>query len=157
MISPSHKNSTKLKWLKDQKQNGMEKQHTQCITNGHANIVVEVMCPGSVQHMEKHVLVMGRWATSRRYAGVGGTAWFHEVGIEMAQESQEEEIETVSINSIYLNKNQLLITAHLKTQVGKTTIEVPYKIDTGSEGNLIPLYISESCSKICWRNRKKGP
>ena len=26
-------------------------------------------------------------------------------------------------------------------QVGKTTLEVPYKIDTGSEGNLMPLYI----------------
>ena len=29
----------------------------------------------------------------------------YEVEIEMAQESQEEEIETVSINSVYLNKN----------------------------------------------------
>ena len=29
----------------------------------------------------------------------------HEVEIEMAQESQEEEIETMSINSIYLNRN----------------------------------------------------
>ena len=48
----------------------------QCITNGHANIVVEVMCPGSVQHMEKHVQVAGKWATSKRYAGVGGTTWF---------------------------------------------------------------------------------
>ena len=50
----------------------------------------------------------------------------HEVEIEMVQEPQEEGIETVSINSICLNKNQLLITAHLEMQVGKTTIEVPY-------------------------------
>ena len=65
----------------------------------------------------------------------------HEVEIEMVQDPQEEEIETVSINSIYFNRNQSLITAHLKMQVGKTTIEVPYKIDTSSEGNLMPLYI----------------
>ena len=26
-------------------------------------------------------------------------------------------------------------------QEGKTTLEVPYKIDTSSEGNLMPLYI----------------
>ena len=52
----------------------------------------------------------------------------------MVQELQEEEIETVSINSVYLNKNQLPITAHLEMQVGKTTVEIPYKIDTGSEG-----------------------
>ena len=43
----------------------------------------------------------------------------HEVEIEMVQEPQEEGIETVSINSIYLNKNRLLITAHLEMQVGK--------------------------------------
>ena len=65
----------------------------------------------------------------------------HEVEVEMTPEPQEEEIETVSINSLYLNRNRSLITAHLKMQVGKTTIEVPYKIDTGSEGNLMPLYI----------------
>ena len=65
----------------------------------------------------------------------------HEVEVETAPELQEEELETVSINSLYLNKNCSLITAHLETQVGKTTIEVPYKIDTGSEGNLMPLYI----------------
>ena len=65
----------------------------------------------------------------------------HEVEIEMVQEPQEEEIETVSINSVYLNKNQSLITAHLEMQVGETTLEIPYKIDTGSEGNIMPLYI----------------
>ena len=65
----------------------------------------------------------------------------HEVGIDMVQEPQEEELETVSINSVYLNKSQSLITAHLETQVGKTTVEILYKIDTGSEGNIMPLYI----------------
>ena len=71
----------------------------------------------------------------------------HEVEVEMTPELQEEEIETVSINSIYLNRNHSLITAHLKTRVGKTTIEVPYEIDTGSEGNLMPLYIFKKVFK----------
>ena len=66
----------------------------------------------------------------------------------MAQELQEEEIETVSINSVYLNKNQSLITARLEMQVGKTTVEIPYKIDTGSEGNIMPLYIFKKLFKI---------
>ena len=65
----------------------------------------------------------------------------HEVEVEMAPELQEEEIETVSIMSLYLNKNHSLITVHLEKQVGKTTIEVPYKIDTSCEGNLMPIYI----------------
>ena len=66
----------------------------------------------------------------------------HEVEVEIMPELQEE-IETVSINPIYLNRNHSLITVHLKMQGGKTTIEVPYKIDTGSEGNLMPLYIQK--------------
>ena len=64
----------------------------------------------------------------------------HEVEVEVMPELQEDR-ETVSINSIYLNRNLSLIIAHLKMQVDKTTIEVPYKIDTGSEGNIMPLYI----------------
>ena len=65
----------------------------------------------------------------------------HELQVKMAQDSQDEEIETVSINWIYLNKNRSLITGHLKMQVGKNTVEIPYKIDTGSKGNIMPLYI----------------
>ena len=65
----------------------------------------------------------------------------------MVQEPQEEEIETVGINSVYLNKNQSLITAHLEMQVGKTTVEIPYKIDTGSEGNIMPLCIFQKLFK----------
>ena len=75
----------------------------------------------------------------------------HEVEVETMPELQEEEIETVSINSIYLNRNHLLITAHLKMHVGETTIEVPYKIDTGSEDNFMPLYIFKKLLKIYQR------
>ena len=80
----------------------------------------------------------------------------YEVEVEMMPELQEEEIETVSINSIYLNRNHLLITAHLKMQVGKTTIEVPYKIDTSSEGNLMPLYIFKTLFKNMPEEQLKG-
>ena len=69
------------------------------------------------------------------------------VGIEMVQEPQEKEIETVSINSVYLNRNWLLITAHLEMQVGKTTVEIPYKFDMGSEGNIMSFYIFKKLFK----------
>ena len=65
----------------------------------------------------------------------------HESQVKMVQDSQDEEIETGSINSINLNKNQSLIIVHLETKVGKNTVEIPYKIDTGSERNIMPLYI----------------
>ena len=71
----------------------------------------------------------------------------HELQVEMVQDSQDEEIETVSINSIYLNKNWSLITACLEMQVGKNTVEIQYKIDTGSEGNIMPLYIFKKLFK----------
>ena len=65
----------------------------------------------------------------------------HEVEIEVGPDSQEEYIEIVSINSLYLNKKWSLITANLEMQVGETALEIPYKINTGSEGNFMPLYI----------------
>ena len=47
----------------------------------------------------------------------------------------------MSIDLVHLNKNQLVITVHLETHAGKSTVEVPYKIDMGIEGNIMPLYI----------------
>ena len=80
----------------------------------------------------------------------------HAVKIEVAPEPNEEDIETVSINSIYLNRNQSLITAHLKMQVGKTATEIPYKIDTGSEGNIMPLHIFKKLLKNKPEEQLKG-
>ena len=80
----------------------------------------------------------------------------HEVEMEMVQGPQEEVIETVSINSVYLNRNWMLITAQLEMQVDETTLEVPYKIDTSSEGNLMPLYIFKRLFKIMSVEQLKG-
>ena len=62
-----------------------------------------------------------------------------EVEVEASQEF--DEIDEVSINSVYLNNKWLLITADLEMQVSKNIVKILYKIDTGSEGNLLPLYI----------------
>ena len=55
--------------------------------------------------------------------------------------SGNDEIEDVSINSVYLNNKWSLITTDLEMQDSKNTVKIPYKIDTGSGGNLMPLYI----------------
>ena len=55
-----------------QKPNVIWKQHTQCITSSYVGIVVGIMHPGSAQPMEKCAPDVGKWATSRRYAGVRG-------------------------------------------------------------------------------------
>ena len=71
----------------------------------------------------------------------------HEVEVEECQE--ECKIEEVSINLVYLNNKQSLITAQLETQVSDNVLKIPYKIDTHSEGNLMLLYIF----KKLFRNR----
>ena len=60
---------------------------------------------------------------------------------EAIQENTGNNFETVSINSVYLNKNHSILTANLKRSVGKNSISVPYKIDMGSNGNIMPLHI----------------
>ena len=80
----------------------------------------------------------------------------HEVEVEVTPEPQEEDIETVSINLIFLNGNRSLITAHVKMQVGKTITEIPYKIDTGSEVNIMPLYIFKKTIQRYAAGRAKG-
>ena len=71
----------------------------------------------------------------------------HELEVKGAQVTQEGKIETVSINSVHLNRNWSLITAYLEMQAGENIIEIPYKIGTGSEGNIMPLYIFKNLFK----------
>ena len=65
----------------------------------------------------------------------------NELGQEIMHENTREDFKTVSINSIFFNKNQSILTANLKTLVGKKSISVPYKIDVGSNSNIMPLPI----------------
>ena len=51
----------------------------------------------------------------------------------MSQEYREDEIEIVSINSVYMNKNWLMLTAKLEMHAGNNKITIPYKIDSGSD------------------------
>ena len=71
----------------------------------------------------------------------------HELEVEGVQEIQEGKIETVSIDSVHLNRNWSLITAHLEMQAGENIIEIPYKIDIGSEGNTMLLCIFKKLFK----------
>ena len=70
----------------------------------------------------------------------GGSHAVHKVELENVKDPQGD-METVSINSIFWNNKWSLIMANLKTMAGNNSITIPYKIDTGSEGNLMPLYI----------------
>ena len=81
----------------------------------------------------------------------------HEIEGEMVQETQEGKVETVTIDSLHLNKNRSLITAHLETQAGDSIVEVRYKIDMGSEGNIMSLYIFKKLFKNVTEEQLKNP
>ena len=74
----------------------------------------------------------------------GGSHTVHDVELENVKDPQGD-METVTINSIFWNNKQSSITANLKTMASNNTMTVPYKIDTGSKGNLMPLYIYKKC------------
>ena len=65
----------------------------------------------------------------------------NEVEKGAVQDSAEENnFDSVSINSIHVNKNHSVLTANLKTS-GSNNIMVPYKVETGNNGNIMPLHI----------------
>ena len=64
----------------------------------------------------------------------------HNIDIEDEQE-QDTNTKTVNINSIRFNFNLSAIVANLKTLSNKVPITTPYKIHTGSDGNIMPFYI----------------
>ena len=58
-----------------------------------------------------------------------------------ADQGQEINIETENINLVKFNSNHSAVIANLKTSSSKVIITVPYKVDTGSNGNIMPLSI----------------
>ena len=71
----------------------------------------------------------------------------NEIEKEVSQEYTEDDLETVSINSVCLNKNQLMLTVKLEMCIGSKNMIIPYKIDTGNNGNIMPWYIFKNCSE----------
>ena len=65
----------------------------------------------------------------------------YEMEQEMSQEYSEGKFKTVSNNSVYMNKSSSMLTAKLETHTGDSKITVPYTLDTGSDGNIMPWYI----------------
>ena len=46
----------------------------------------------------------------------------------------------MNINSIHFDKNHLVIITNSKTLADKNSVIVPYKVDMGSAGNIMPLH-----------------
>ena len=59
---------------------------------------------------------------------------------EVSQECTEDGLEMVSINSVCFNKNCTVLIAKLEMCVDNNNMVIPHKIDTVSDGNIMPWY-----------------
>ena len=75
--------------------------------------------------------------------------------IEASQEYSKGEIETVSIDSVHLDKNQSLLMVELETHAGANKIVILYKIDMGSEGNIMLWHIFKRLFKNITKHELK--
>ena len=55
--------------------------------------------------------------------------------------TNDNQIDMVDINFISFNSKQSIIVAKLKTSSNQNCTIIPYTIDTGSDGNKLPVYI----------------
>ena len=58
---------------------------------------------------------------------------------------EEDHIDMVNINSITFNSKWSAITANLKMTSNQVSVIISYNIDTGSDGNIMPLHL---CKKL---------
>ena len=65
----------------------------------------------------------------------------NEVEQEVVQDSAEENNIDENINSIHFNKKHSVMPAKLKMSAGINNVIVPRKVNTGSNGNIMPLHI----------------
>ena len=81
----------------------------------------------------------------------------NEIEVEMAQEYSAGETGTVSIDSVHMNKDWSLLTVELETFAGDNKIIAPYKIDTGSKGNIMPWHIFKRLFQTLQKLNSKRP
>ena len=55
--------------------------------------------------------------------------------------AEESSINSLSINSVHFNKHCSILMENLKMSAGPNNIMIPYKVGTGSDGNMMSLYI----------------
>ena len=76
---------------------------------------------------------------------------------ETSQEYSKGKIERVSIDSVHMNKNQSMLMAELEIHAGNNKLTAPYKIDTGSDGNIMPWHIFKNCFQGLQKPKPKRP
>ena len=81
----------------------------------------------------------------------------NEIELETSQKYSKGEIEMVSINSVHMDKNWSLLIAELEMCAGNNKLIMLYKIDTRSEGNIMPWQIFKRLFKMIQKPNSKRP
>ena len=92
--------------------------------------------------------VCSRWKNQPLQRGLqkGQKKMLHSIDPQEEQHHDEDDIEKVNIDSINLNSITFnskcsVITANLNTSSSEATSVVPYKVDSCSNGNIMPFHI----------------
>ena len=118
---------------------GMYKHIPKCLQSRAAVIVVPAIHPDNAWPMGRSVWTVVRSITSEKSAEADTTV--HNTEQEPDQHNVEDHTDMVNINLIIFNSKWLVLTANLKMSSHQVSIIIPYKVDTGSDGNIMPLHL----------------
>ena len=128
--------------VRKSKQNGIKPQAVVKMPTGKKGInAVQVTNPDDAQYMGRYRPSTNKMNHFRWVCRSARGSMVHNIEEEADQE-QKNHIETVHINSINFNTIHSIIAANLKTS-HKVIITVQYKVDIGSNGNIMSLYINK--------------
>ena len=94
--------------------------------------------------MARSVINLASSPTSEKYADVPRT--MQAIPWKGAVQEQEPSIKMVSINSLRFNSNHSAILVCLKASSNLVTIMGPYKVDMGSDGNIMLFHTYKNYS-----------
>ena len=104
--------------------------------------MVPAIHPDDAWSVVRNVQSATRSMTFRDVCGSIRNRTVHNIEQEPDQYQDEGNyIDTVNINSINFNTKHSVKAANPKTSSNQVSIIVPYKVDTSSDRNIVPLYI----------------
>ena len=116
----------------------------------HAKMPMKQSCSNcGSSHPPRQCLAYGKKCTYcgkinhfREVCRSGRNRTVHDLEQKTDQHHEElDHFDMVNINYIIFNSKLLVITANPKTLSNQVSIIVPYKVDTGSDGRIMPLYL----------------
>ena len=114
----------------------------ECLWNKKVVTVVPAIHPDDAHHMEK-VCSMGKINHYKEVCRSGKNKNMHCIDQILDQCQNEDDTEVLNISSLNFNHKCSVITANLKTLSNHAKVVVPYKVNTGSHRNIMPLHICE--------------